>query len=100
MKLLDLSARFDGTGAIKGTIYGKGHWSTFDHICVSRGMLDGRGWVCDPKTTAIFAPKELRKTGKNSRGEPFPFGNPKTEGERGFSDHFAVNVQIRVQNFK
>jgi endonuclease/exonuclease/phosphatase family metal-dependent hydrolase len=89
-RLLDLMANWDGDP--KGTIYGKGKWSVFDHICVTRGMLDDRGWSCDPKTARVFAPKEFR--GKHDH--PLAFGKRSHEGPRGYSDHFPVTVQLSV----
>jgi endonuclease/exonuclease/phosphatase family metal-dependent hydrolase len=93
-KLFDLCGRFDGSGDPKGTIYGVGRWSVFDHICISRGLFDARGWTCDTAKTEIFAPEEMR-FGK--QGTPFHFGSPKQQGKRGFSDHFPVVTQLRVQ---
>jgi endonuclease/exonuclease/phosphatase family metal-dependent hydrolase len=72
-----------------GTIYGRRHWSTFDHICVSRGLLDDKGWSCDPASARIFAPKELWKN-----GGPFRFGEKKDD--HGYSDHFAVTVRLKL----
>ena len=76
-----------------GTIHGKGRWSVFDHICVTRGMLDDKGWSCDPKTAQVFAPRGFRR-GKH--GEPFAFGKRSHDGPRGYSDHFPVTVQLSV----
>lgn len=88
-----LLALFAGwAGDPPGTIYGKSKWSVFDHVCVTRGLLDDRGWTCDATTAGVFAPKELRRTSK--RGEPFPFGRQTTKGDRGFSDHFPVTVRL------
>lgn len=92
-RLFDLSGRFDGTTDPKGTIAYKHHWSVFDHICISRGLFDARGWTCDPSKTAIFAPEEMR----TKNGEPFAFGGPNAKGVRGYSDHFPVVTQLRVQ---
>ena len=90
---LDLCARFGPGNDPPGTIYGRGKWSTFDHICLSRGLLDEKGWSYVPDSVRIFAPKELR-TGR--RDEPFAFGKPKHQGPRGFSDHFPVTALLRV----
>ena len=78
-----------------GSIYYKG-WSVFDHICVSRGLLDDKGWTCDPNSSAIFASKQMRKSSKRSHGEPMRFGDGKTI-ERGYADHFPVTVRISVK---
>ncbi len=91
----DLFAGWKPSNDPPGTIYHKG-WSVFDHICVSRGLLDDKGWTCDPNSAAIFASKEMRKTGRRSHGEPFGFGNGKSP-EHGYADHFPVTVRIGVQ---
>lgn len=90
-KVLALLANWAGDP--KGSIYGKSHWSVFDHLCVTRGLLDANGWTADPATAAVYAPKEFR-SGK--AGVPFRFGNPKMTGERGYSDHFPVVVRLTV----
>ena len=56
-------------------------------------MLDAKGWTCDTNQTKIFAADEMRE--KN--GAPFHFGNAKHQGTRGYSDHFPVLTQLRVQ---
>lgn len=95
-RLLDLCAGLESRLDPKGTIYyGPARkWSVFDHICVSRGLLDESGWSCDPKETEIFAPKELRT---NVTGEPFKFGGLHHKGERGYSDHFPVITRLRLE---
>ena len=95
-RLLDLVTLLPTDGGVKGTIYGKRKWSTFDHICISRGLLDDRGWSCDVTSAAIFAPKQLRYPGRHGNGQPFRFGDAHTQ-ERGFSDHFPLTVRLRVE---
>ena len=56
--LLDLFAGWSGQPP--GTIYHERKWFIFDHICITRGLLDDLGWGCDPKSAEIFAPKEFR----------------------------------------
>ncbi|WP_157368616.1 endonuclease/exonuclease/phosphatase family protein [Zavarzinella formosa] len=90
-KMLALLANWSGDP--KGSIYGKSHWSIFDHLCVTRGLLDDKGWSADPTSATIFAPKEFR-TGR--AGTPFRFGEPKATGPRGYSDHFPVTVRLNV----
>ena len=90
---LALFAHLSANSEAKGTIYYRRTWSTFDHICVSRGLLDDRGWTCDPNTAAIFAPSKLRH---GSSGEPFRFGDAKA-ADRGYSDHFPVAVRLAVE---
>jgi endonuclease/exonuclease/phosphatase family metal-dependent hydrolase len=92
-RLLDLMANWSGDPP--GSIYGKSKWSVFDHICVTRGLLDSKGWSCDPKNARVFAPDEFRH--RRGRGfEPFAFGGPRHTGPRGYSDHFPVTVQLSV----
>ena len=89
-KLLALLAHWKGDPP--GTIY-SGRWSVFDHICTSGGLLDQKGWSADPTTARVSAPEQFRrKVGK--RIEPFKFGGRNIKGERGFSDHFPVTVQL------
>jgi endonuclease/exonuclease/phosphatase family metal-dependent hydrolase len=92
-RLLDLFANWSGDPP--GTIFGKGKWSVFDHICVTRGLLDDRGWSCDTGTATIFAPSAFRKP-RGKRFEPFEFGSRNDKGPRGYSDHFPVTVQLKV----
>lgn len=95
---LALFANLPAGSDVPGTIYydRNSTWSTFDHICVSRGLLDEKGWACEPDTAAIFAPPEFRRPRSKVR-EPFKFGNANTKGERGYSDHFPVTVRLKVQ---
>lgn len=92
-RLLDLFAHWNADPP--GTIYGNGKWSVFDHICVTRGLLDDRGWSCDRTTVDVFAPPAMRRK-VAQRFEPFAFGGPKHKGKRGYSDHFPVAVQLSV----
>lgn len=75
-----------------GTIYYRG-WKVYDSIYVSPGMLDERGWHCETDTVhtvnGLYEPSDRRR-------KPWPFGNPKFQGERGTSDHFPVTVRLRV----
>jgi len=77
-----------------GSIYGKGHWSVFDHIMVSRGLFDDHGWTCDPNSSTIFASEGMRSA--NSTHAPFRFGDER-ETKRGYSDHFPVTVRLSVK---
>jgi len=87
-----LLASWPADGKPKGTIYGRGRWSIFDHMLVSRGMLDDKGWRVDPNTAQIFAPPAFL----TSRGEPFRFGDER-DTKRGYSDHLPVVVQLRAK---
>jgi len=92
-RMLDLFAHW--AGEPRGTIYGpRRTWSVFDHICVTRGLLDSQGWWCDPATARVFATDELRR--RTGAREPFRFGDRNDSGTRGYSDHFPVTVQLNV----
>lgn len=92
---LDLFANWKADSDPSGTLYHKGWW-VFDHICVSRGLLDDKGWTCDPESAVVFATKEMRRAGKRNHGEPFRFGDAKSF-EHGYSDHFPITVRLSVK---
>jgi endonuclease/exonuclease/phosphatase family metal-dependent hydrolase len=88
---LDLCARFDRRKG-EGTAYDS-RWNVFDHICVSRGLLDGKGWSCNPDDIRIFNPPEFRF---GTTGRPWRFGNKTNQSARGYADHFPVTLKLRV----
>ena len=92
-RLLALLAGWNGPPP--GTIYHNGRWSVFDHLCVTRGLLDDAGWTSDLATVEVFAPKELRRP--TNQGEPLKFGGPKSKGARGYADHFPVTVRLTAK---
>jgi hypothetical protein len=76
----------------QGTHYYR-HWWLFDHICVSPGLLDDRGWSVVPGSAAIV--KEMTTKG----GMPDRFGGPSDKrpySRRGAADHFPVTCRLRV----
>ncbi len=75
-----------------GTHYHK-RWYIFDQIVVSPGLLDDRGWTCDPGSATVI--RTLHKPNDRQK-RPWSFGTPK-HGDRGYSDHFPVTVRLRVQ---
>jgi hypothetical protein len=77
-----------------GTHYYSGKWYIFDHILVSRGLLDGRGWSCDPASAATF--KDGLTRAGDRQGRPWRFGSERDKGPRGYSDHFPVTVRLAV----
>jgi len=80
-----------------GTIWYGGKPLIYDHVCVSAGLLDTKGWSVDPASVKTETDGLIRKGA--TRREPWRFGNPdKTTRpeERGYSDHFPVTVKIRV----
>jgi endonuclease/exonuclease/phosphatase family metal-dependent hydrolase len=91
---LALFANWPASADPPGTIYGRGRWSIFDHICVSRGMLDDKGWSWIEGSATIFAAGQMRVSGRH--GEPFRFGDAKSK-EHGYSDHFPVTVRFAVK---
>ena len=79
-----------------GTIFYSGKPLIYDQICVSAGMLDGRGWGCDPASLETVT-AGLTRPGATRR-EPWRFGNPDSPptGGRGYSDHFPVTLTVTV----
>jgi endonuclease/exonuclease/phosphatase family metal-dependent hydrolase len=80
----------------EGTCWRGRKGSLFDQICVSPGLLDGRGWSCDVASARIV--KEIA----DRQGRPNRFGGPPPHDKRpltvrGASDHFPVTVSLRVQ---
>lgn len=81
-----------------GTIFYNGKPYIYDHICVSRGLLDDAGWSADPDSIRTHADGLIR-TGATRR-EPWRFGDPDRNlrnAERGYSDHFPVSVKLKVR---
>jgi endonuclease/exonuclease/phosphatase family metal-dependent hydrolase len=96
--MYDLCTRLNGRTQPPGTIYGKGKWSIFDHICISRGLFDGKGWTCDTKQTQIYTiPKMLDKNGRPVRFEAKRTKQTKIDVGAGYSDHLPVITQLRVK---
>ncbi len=77
-----------------GTYFYDGRWQILDHIVASPGLLDPAGWLILPETLRVEGPPELR-FGRNRR--PWRFGGPSSPNPRGYSDHFAVTVRLRVR---
>lgn len=88
--LLDLLADKDPREF--GTHYYR-KWLIFDHVVISPGLLDNQGWGCDPDSVRVV--NSLHRPGDRLR-RPWRFGNPRDRGPRGYSDHFPVTVQLRV----
>jgi endonuclease/exonuclease/phosphatase family metal-dependent hydrolase len=76
-----------------GTHYYK-QWHIFDQILLSPGLLDDKGWSCDPKSVQVF--NELHQA-KDKKKRPWRFGGANEKGERGYSDHFPVLVKLRLE---
>src|SRR5207249_4887978 len=89
--LLDLMAGKDPQRF--GTLFYK-DWQIFDHLAVSPGLLDDRGWGCDPDSVRTV--NTLTRPG-DKRRRPWRFGNEHDKFERGYSDHFPVTVELTVR---
>jgi hypothetical protein len=76
-----------------GTHYYKG-WHIFDQIVVAPGMLDQKGWSCDPDSLRVV--NDLHRA-KDKQKRPWRFGGAAEKGERGYSDHFPVLVRLHVE---
>ena len=77
-----------------GTYFYRGRWQILDHLLAAPGLLDDQGWTVLPGTLRVENDDALRT---QAGGPPFRFGGPRDEGKpRGFSDHFAVTVRLRL----
>lgn len=68
----------------------------YDQIGVSPGLLDDKGWSCDPDSVQVPTDGMIRDKARVRR--PWRFGdkNENPQG-RGYSDHFPVIVNLRVK---
>lgn len=81
-----------------GTLWYNGKPLIYDHVCVSPGMLDDKGWSVDPKSVATYTDGLTRKGA--TRREPWRFDSPKKDikdDARGYADHFPVVVKLKVE---
>jgi endonuclease/exonuclease/phosphatase family metal-dependent hydrolase len=76
----------------KGTHFFKGKPFLFDHIVVSPGMLEARGWQLRSSSAAIVEKFKFRD-GPDRFGGP---GDRRDFKNRGASDHFPVTVELIV----
>lgn len=76
-----------------GTHYYK-QWHMFDQVLLSPGLLDNKGWTCDPKSVQVV--NELHKSSDKQK-RPWRFGSGNEKGPRGYSDHFPVTVKLRIE---
>jgi hypothetical protein len=84
-----------------GTLWYNGKPLIYDHICVSPGMLDDKGWSVDPKSIQTYTTGLIRKGA--TRREPWRFGDPDKDikdADRGYADHFPVLVKLKVEAAK
>jgi endonuclease/exonuclease/phosphatase family metal-dependent hydrolase len=67
----------------------------YDQIGVSPGMLDDRGWNCDPDSVRVPTDGLIRDRARTRR--PWRFGDKDENPQgRGYSDHFPVVVNLRL----
>jgi endonuclease/exonuclease/phosphatase family metal-dependent hydrolase len=76
-----------------GTHYNQTHWYIFDQIVVSPGLLDAKGWSCDP--ASVQTVNTLFHPGDRHR-KPWRFGNSH-DRDHGYSDHFPVTVRLKME---
>lgn len=91
LRLFNLFATKEANKGFGSHYYHK--WFIFDQIVVTPGMLDDRGWACDPQSVRTI--NSLTRPG-DKIGRPWRFGSEKDDGPRGYSDHFPVTVRLRV----
>ena len=81
----------------KGSYNYRGDWSMLDHIIVSGGLLDGKGWDCKNRQGYVFKRDWMEYTRKDGIKVP-----DRTYGGRdyfgGISDHFPVFFRLQWQN--
>ena len=67
----------------------------YDQIGVSPGMLDEKGWTCDPDSVNVPTDGLMRDKARTRR--PWRFGDKDENPQgRGYSDHFPVVVNLKV----
>jgi endonuclease/exonuclease/phosphatase family metal-dependent hydrolase len=91
--LLNLFADKDPRAGF-GTYFCDKRWEIFDQIAVSPGLLDDKGWSCDPQSARTV--NTLFRPGDKKR-RPWRFGSKHEKHARGYSDHFPVTVELTVQ---
>ncbi len=76
-----------------GTHFYNGKWHIFDQIAIAPGLLDRKGWSCDPESVrTVHTPARPG----DPRHRPWRFGNEHDHGPRGSSDHYPVTVRLQV----
>lgn len=73
-----------------GTYRYRNRWQILDHLIVSPGLLEGKGWAVAVETLQTINGPSLQ----DGRGGPLRFGNENNPNPRGPSDHFAVCVRL------
>jgi endonuclease/exonuclease/phosphatase family metal-dependent hydrolase len=77
-----------------GTLYHDGP-QIYDHIGVSAGLLDDKGWSCDPDSVRVPTDGMIRDRARTRN--PWRFGGPNESPQgRGYADHFPVVVNLKL----
>jgi len=77
-----------------GSIYYHSKFELYDQIVVSPGMLDKKGWSCDPSSAEVYR----HSPPADIKGHPFRFGSEKdTKHARGYSDHLPVTIRLKLE---
>ncbi len=101
--LLDLHRlRTEKKGAINpaGTYYHRGKWNLLDRIFVGKNLVDDRGLDVKLASYRIFSPKFVTRSVRGKGGgrvripRRYNF-NADSPASAGFSDHFAVGVDLK-----
>lgn len=90
--LLDLMIGLDPESF--GTYFYRNQWQILDHIVAAPGLLDPRGWQIVPESLKVANSPALRFSRTR---QPWRFGGPDNQNPRGYSDHFAITVRLKVQ---
>jgi hypothetical protein len=81
-----------------GTLY-HGEPLIYDQIGVSAGLLDNKGWGCDPDSVRVAIDGMIRDSARTRR--PWRFGGPNENPQgRGYADHFPVVVNLTLAGAK
>ena len=76
-----------------GTLYYDGKPLIYDQVGVSPGMLDDKGWGCDPDSVQVPTAGMTRSAARR----PWRFGGPNDKAQgRGYADHFPVVVNLKL----
>lgn len=92
--LIDLLAGVDPTH--RATLVYRGHGYAYDQMLGTRGAVAGPRWHVIADSAAVLDGKPFREPGRND-SRPWRFGGPDWVGERGYSDHFPIEVRLKPE---